>query len=345
MSSSAPLQSSSPPPPPSPRFKVGVIQLNSQADYDSNFLHCSSLIRQAVSLGARIVFTPENTTRLTSLTLPFSVSSASYESDHPSIPQYCQLAYELGVWINLGSVAVRAEDDSTKMANRSLLISPHPSPSTPSSGRVVARYDKVHMFDVPSLDTATSESYLESSRIRPGSTSPVVSTPFGRIGLTICYDMRFPSLYTQLALAGADIITVPSAFTVITGKAHWHTLLRARAIETGAWVIAAAQSGDHPGGRKTYGRSLVVNPWGEVVGEVEKEGEGVVVVDVDVGLVQETRRRIPSLNNRRDFQIVTVEANEEGQIGRPGQEELKGGKGEAERYVDEEKTGSTSSHL
>ena len=302
--SSAPSPTSSYPYAP---FKAGVIQLNSGADMDANFDQCAALIRRAVSLGARIVFTPENTTRLTSLTMPFDVSSAHYEADHPIIAHYLRLANELSVWIALGSVAVRAEDDPAKMANRSLLIAPSSPPvRSRAIGTVVARYDKIHMFDAPALNTATAEGYVESSRIRPGGAAPVVSTPFGPLGLTVCYDLRFPALYTELALNDAHVITVPSAFTVITGEAHWHALLRARAIETGAFVIAAAQSGEHPGGRRTYGHSLVVNPWGEVIGELEKEGEGVMVVDIDPAMVAATRRRIPSLQNRRPYQVVRV---------------------------------------
>ena len=327
--SSRAMSTSSPSSPPSPSpapFKAGVIQLNCGADLDANFQQCTALIRRAAALGAQIVFTPENTTRLTSLTLPFSIASAHFESDHPSLPLYRRLARSLSVWIALGSVAVRAEDDPTKLANRSLLISPHPHPNDadPTLGRVVARYDKVHMFDVPTLDPSTSESYLESSRVRPGHAVPIVSTPFGRIGLTVCYDLRFPPLYLALASHSAHLITVPSAFTVTTGRAHWHALLRARAIETGTWVVAAAQSGEHPGGRVTWGHSLVVNPWGEVVGELEREGEGLMVVDIDPAMVNDARRRIPSLQNRRPFEVVSVDAEAVAEDG----EGRKGGQGQ-----------------
>jgi len=293
-----------------PTFTAALIQLNCQADLQHNLRQATTLIRQAAAAGAKLICTPENTTRLTALSQPFDIQrDGHYESDHPIIPEYRRLAAELGVWLAIGSVSVRAEDDANKMANRSLLIAPHTAADRPTLGTVVARYDKVHMFDAPSLSDSSNDTYVESARIRPGRSVPVVLTPFGPVALTVCYDMRFPTLYSRLAtLHSPTILLVPSAFTVPTGQAHWEPLLRARAIECGCYVLAAAQCGEHTGGRRTYGHSICVGPWGDVVAVRQEASEGVLLVEIDRRKVEEARKRIPSLSNQREFDVVLVDA-------------------------------------
>ena len=293
-----------------PTFTAALIQLNCQADMQHNLRQATALIRQAAAAGAQLICTPENTTRLTSLTQPFDIQTEGrYESQHPIIPEYRRLAAELNVWLAIGSVGVRAEDDTSKMANRSLLISPHTTADEPSLGTIVARYDKAHMFDAPSLTNSATDTYVESARIRPGRTVPVVLTPFGPIALTICYDLRFPTLYSRLAtLHAPTVVLIPSAFTVPTGEAHWVPLLRARAIECGCYVLAAAQCGEHTGGRKTYGHSMAVGPWGNVEAVRKEATEGVLLVNIDRRQVDEARTRIPSLRNQREFEVVVVDA-------------------------------------
>jgi predicted amidohydrolase len=211
------------------------------------------------------------------------------EADHPAIPFYAGLAKETGAWLLIGSLAVKL-DDAT-LANRSYLLAP--------SGAIAARYDKIHMFDV---DLAGGESYRESATYRPGRQAVLTDLPWARLGMTICYDMRFAYLYRALAKAGAQVITVPAAFTVPTGRAHWHVLLRARAIETGCFVVAAAQCGTHDNGRKTYGHSLIVSPWGEILAEAGEE-PGVIVAEIDVAKVEEARRAVPSIEHDRAFEL------------------------------------------
>lgn len=293
-----------------PTFKAALLQLNCQADLQHNLRQVTTLIRQAAASGAKLICTPENTTRLTALSLPFDVhKEGQYEKDHPSIVEYRRLAAELDVWLAIGSVSVRADDDVDKMSNRSLLIAPHTTADSPTLGSIVARYDKVHLFDAPSLTDSEDETYVESKRIRPGRDVPVVLTPFGPVALTVCYDMRFPTLYSRLAtLHSPSVILIPAAFTVPTGKAHWETLLRARAIECGCYVLAAAQCGEHTGGRHTYGRSMAVDPWGDVVAVREEATEGVLLVEIDRRKVEETRKRIQSLAHQREFDVVLVDA-------------------------------------
>jgi len=251
---------------------------------------------------------------------------------HPVVTALSVLAAELNVWILIGSIAVRAEGDAgaatapsaspdRRFLNRSVLVAPS-SRSAPAdrsdksafASQVVAVYDKLHLFDVPSLNGA--ESYLESARVRAGSEAVLVDCSSGAdglgegvaLGLSVCYDLRFPQLYRALAQAGASILTVPSAFTVVTGQAHWHALLRARAIETGCFVLAPAQVGTHPGARRTYGHSLIVSPWGEVLADAggDDSGPGVVVVEIDLSEVGKARSRVPSLLHDRPFTLRTV---------------------------------------
>ena len=214
----------------------------------------------------------------------------------PPLTPSARLAAELGIWLHVGSIAVRKTEE--KLANRSFLFAP--------DGAIAARYDKIHMFDV-AVDP--DNKYSESRRYDPGSKAVVTSLPWGKLGLTICYDMRFPGLYRNLAKAGADVIAVPSAFTVPTGKAHWHALLRARAIEAQCFVLAAAQVGEHESGRKTYGHSIAISPWGEVLAEADGEQTGVIFADIDLAAVTSARERIPSLINDRPYEIVAPDSN------------------------------------
>jgi deaminated glutathione amidase len=212
------------------------------------------------------------------------------EEQDPALAMLRELARALGIFVHIGSLAIKVSPD--KAANRSFLIDRH--------GEVVARYDKIHMFDV---DLASGESYRESRNYRAGELAVLADLPWGRLGLTICYDLRFPALYRALAEAGASFLSIPSAFTRQTGEAHWHVLLRARAIETGCFVFAAAQGGTHENGRETFGHSLVIDPWGRVLSEGGTEPQ-VVIADVELAEVAAARARIPSLQHGRRFEIV-----------------------------------------
>jgi predicted amidohydrolase len=220
------------------------------------------------------------------------------EGEDPTLARLREVAAETGVWLSIGSLALKAKEEADRedgrFVNRQFLIDP--------AGGIVARYDKIHMFDV---DLGGGESYRESAAFRPGERAVVAEAPFGRLGLTICYDMRFPALHRALAEAGATILTSPAAFTVPTGRAHWHALLRARAIETGCFVLAAAQVGRHPARRgrerETWGHSLAVSPWGEILAEADGETPGVAMATLDLGAVAEARGRVPSLANARAF--------------------------------------------
>lgn len=260
--------------------------MNSGAGIDENLAAAEDYIRDAAAQGAVFVSTPENTCHILS---PQSekLKSCPLPEDHRAYPFFATLAKDLGIWILVGSVSVKVAD--SKIANRSLLFD--------GNGDIVAEYDKIHLFDV---DLAGGENYRESNVVRPGTKRTLVESPFGKIGLSVCYDLRFPYLYRDLAHEGAHILTVPSAFTVPTGKAHWETLLRARAIENGCFVVAAAQCGTHHGGRKTYGHSLIVGPWGDVLAEAD-ERPGVLLADIDLSDVEKARAAVPSLGHDRDY--------------------------------------------
>ncbi len=275
--------------------RVALVQMCSGRDIAANVAAASALVREAAAAGATYVQTPEVTTliepdgqRLFAAVTP--------ERDQAAIAAFSDLARDLGLWLHIGSMAVRVAPD--KVANRAVLFDPR--------GVAVARYDKIHMFDV---SLPGGETYRESKNYRPGAVAPVVRTPWASIGITICYDLRFPHVYRALAKAGADILTIPSAFTVPTGAAHWHTLMRARAIENGCWILAAAQAGTHESGRKTYGHSLIVSPWGEIVAEAPTAHPSVVVADIDISAVADARRRIPSLQHDRPFEIDQLQAD------------------------------------
>lgn len=245
------------------------------------------LVRQAAQDGARFILTPEGTNILQRSRKDLFERLVPAEED-ACVQGLIGLAKELDVWLLIGSAMVRRPDD--KAANRSMLVSP--------AGQVVATYDKLHMFDV---DLPTGERHRESSTYEPGGKAVTANVDDVKVGLTICYDLRFPALHRALARAGAQVLTEPSAFTKPTGQAHWSVLLRARAIETGAYVLAPAQGGTHEDGRITYGHSMVVAPWGEIVGELDHDGPAVLMADLDMAEVAKARAAIPALQNAREF--------------------------------------------
>jgi deaminated glutathione amidase len=275
-------------------FTASCIQFTSARDYAPNIRVVSDLVRRARDGGADFVLTPENT----GLTEPISRlrrEKARDEANHPVLAALRETARETGVWLLIGSLAVDLSrepgtvESERRLANRSYLVNP--------DGAVVARYDKIHMFDV---DLAGGESYRESNAFRPGDQTVLAETPWGVLGMTVCYDLRFPHLYRSLALAGADFMAIPSAFTVPTGTAHWHVLMRARAIENGCFVFAPAQWGEHAEGRRTYGHSLIVDPWGAVLADAG-EGVGIVSARIEIDAIAKARLMVPSLRHDRVF--------------------------------------------
>lgn len=267
-------------------FRAACVQLRSSDDVAENIRTTCELIREAKGKGAQFIATPENTT----LMAPDGGAKLerSFDEAHdPALPAFTALAEELAIWLLVGSLAIKMSD--TKTANRSFLVDP--------KGRIAARYSKIHLFDV---DLPSGEKYRESNTVAGGDSATLAETPFGKIGMTICYDLRFPQLYRALAQKGAVLLTVPSAFTETTGKAHWHVLLRARAIENGAFVVAPAQGGTHASGRKTFGHSLIVAPWGEVLAEAGTE-PCVIVADIDPAAAMDARSRVPSLQHDRPY--------------------------------------------
>ena len=273
---------------PERRFRAGLVQLRSGRSMAANLEMAERLIRRAAQGGAIYVQTPENTA-IMELKPELVLQAAQTEDESVALARLRALAAELGIFLHVGSLAIKL--DETRVANRSYLIDPQ--------GGIAARYDKLHMFDV---DLADGESHRESSHCRPGATAVVADLPFGRLGLSICYDLRFPQLYRALAMSGAEFIAIPSAFTKQTGEVHWHVLIRARAIETGAFVLAATQGGLHENGRATYGHSLIVSPWGEILAEAGEE-PGVIFADIDLAASAEARARIPALKHGREFEV------------------------------------------
>jgi predicted amidohydrolase len=268
-------------------FRAACVQLRSSDDVKENIRIASKLIREAKAEGADFIATPENTT----LMAPdggAKLDNSFSEDQDPALPRFRALAEELGIWLLIGSLAIKVS--ATKTANRSFLLGPQ--------GKIAARYDKIFLFDV---DLPSGETYRESSTVAGGSGAVVAELPWGRLGLSICYDLRFPQLYRGMAQSGAFMFSVPSAFTQTTGKAHWHVLIRARAIENGAFVIAPAQGGTHANGRQTYGHSLVVAPWGEILAEAATE-PCVIMADIDPTAAKIARERVPSLRHDRDFE-------------------------------------------
>ena len=269
---------------------IALIQTRTPASPAAAFAHVEPLIRDAAAGGAKLILTPEATNFL--IKDPAARAAALTTQDRDEvIGNLRALAQELGVWLLIGSAIVKSgHEGDDRAANRSLLID--------DKGAVVATYDKLHVYDV---DLPTGERWRESAAIRPGDGAVVADTPWARLGLTICYDIRFPQLYRALAKAGTGMISVPAAFTVPTGEAHWETLLRARAIETGCWILAPAQAGLHEDGRRTWGRSTVVGPWGEVVAKLDHDEPGVLFATLDFDAVTRARNAVPQLTHDREF--------------------------------------------
>ena len=270
-------------------FRVGLVQMRSGRTPAANVAAAVKLIGQASQAGADYVQTPEMTNIL-ELKRENLFAAIVAEEEDAGLATFRDLARKLGLWLHIGSLAIKISPD--KAANRAFLIDP--------KGEIVARYDKIHMFDV---DLANGESYRESRSYRAGELAVVGDLPWGRLGLTICYDLRFPALHRALAESGATFLAIPAAFTKQTGEAHWHVLMRARAIENGSFVFAAAQGGTHEDGRSTYGHSLVIDPWGRVIAEGGTE-PGVVLAEIDPGEVALARARIPSLQHGRRFEVL-----------------------------------------
>jgi deaminated glutathione amidase len=269
-------------------LRVGLVQTNTGIDPLLEAVHLPSQIAKAAALGAQIVFTPEMS-GLLDRDRARAAASISSEADDPVLAAVRDAAATHGVWVQLGSLALKGANN--KFVNRGFLIRP--------DGTVAARYAKIHLFDV----ALGSESWRESAAYEAGEEAVLAETPWGGLGLTICYDLRFPALHRALATAGATIIAVPAAFTRPTGAAHWHVLLRARAIETCSFVIAAAQTGEHQDGRATYGHSLVIGPWGDILLDMG-DAPGVAVVDLDLDAVTIARNKVPSLDHTRPFTLV-----------------------------------------
>ena len=266
--------------------RVACVQPSSGQDLDANLAAAGALVREACAAGAELIALPENIALMDHRSDLVRASARPLDA-HPAARFFSALAEELQVWLLAGSMASKADDG--RLANRSILIDP--------SGTIVATYDKIHMFDV---DLPNGQSYRESEAFRPGGQAVVAETPWGGLGMTVCYDLRFPQLYRALAHAGARLITVPAAFTKHTGEAHWHILMRARAIETGCFVIAPCMWGSHSGDRKTFGHSLIVDPWGEVLAD-GGEGVGIITADLDLARVDTVRAAIPALAHDRAF--------------------------------------------
>jgi deaminated glutathione amidase len=268
-------------------FRAACLQLTSSSEVAENVATVERLARQAAADGAQYVQTPEMT-NIVERKRERLLAAIAPEASDPALKAFSRLAAELKIVLHVGSLALDAGNG--KIANRAFVIG--------ADGELVARYDKIHLFDV---DLPGGESWRESATYTPGGQAVAVDLPWCRLGVTICYDLRFPHLYRALALAGADVLTAPAAFTRQTGAAHWHVLQRARAIENGAFMISAAQGGRHADGRETYGHSIVVAPWGEVLAEAGGDGPQAILAEIDVARAAEARQRIPSLKNERPF--------------------------------------------
>lgn len=273
-------------------MRTALLQLNSSDDPEANLAVVLAMMDDALAQGAEFILTPE-VTNCVSGSRTHQKTVLQSEDNDPTLAALRARAAEAGVWLLIGSLALKTEDPDGRFANRSFLIGP--------DGGIVARYDKIHMFDV---DVTPEETYRESDGFRPGSRAVLADMPLGKLGLTICYDIRFPHLHRCLAQAGASVLAVPAAFSHVTGAAHWEVLLRARAIETGCFVLAPAQTGTHAATtgrtRQTHGHSMVVAPWGEVLADGGVE-PGIVMVDLDLDAVAQARRRVPSLRHDRAF--------------------------------------------
>jgi len=278
-------------------MRVACIQMRSTTTIADNIAATEMLVREAAGEGSTYIQTPEMTGILQKSRKGLFAEIKPQDED-PLVKRAGELASELGVWLHIGSHAIALGEE--KAANRAFLFSP--------KGELVTTYDKIHMFDV---DLDNGESWRESKVYKPGEQSRLVETDFAKLGMSVCYDIRFPHLYREYALQGAEILTAPAAFTRQTGKAHWHTLMKARAVENGAFVIAAAQGGNHDDGRETFGHSLVVNPWGKVIAEMDHHEPGVLIADINLAEVKKARSKIPNLANARDFVLEHVSFEED----------------------------------
>ena len=269
-------------------MRAAIFQMTSGIDPAANAAAIVDMARRAAEQGADMLFTPEMAGYL-DRNRARAADTLRSEADDPVLDAVREAATRQGLWVHLGSLPLKEEGGDGRWVNRSFMID--------DKGGIRARYDKIHLFDV---DLATGESWRESSVYRPGEEVVAVDTPWARMGLSVCYDMRFPDLYRALTNAGATMLLMPAAFTVPTGQAHWHVLLRARAIEAGCFVIAAAQTGRHEDGRETYGHSLVIDPWGEVLLDMG-EGTGLALAEIDLSRVEDVRGRVPAIANRRNL--------------------------------------------
>jgi len=274
-------------------LKISCIQMNSSANMSENVAKLQKMVAEAAGQGAKLVATPENSFLMDE---PKSQRELYTMSEHPVVRVSADMARENKVFLLIGSVAV-ADDgwqatDDNKAYNRSILFNPN--------GEIIAHYDKIHLFDV---EVGDGQVYRESTKIMAGNRAVVAKTQFFDLGMTVCYDLRFPHLFRALAKNGANIIATPAAFTKTTGEAHWHVLQRARAIETGCFIIAPAQTGTHAGGRQTFGHSLIIDPWGMVLAD-GGEGEGIVAAEIDLAEVEKTRAKMPSLRHDREFSVA-----------------------------------------
>jgi predicted amidohydrolase len=271
-------------------YSVACIQLNSANRMEENIEEVERLVREAAKEGAKLICLPENAFLMVAQGAEYG-SYAFDEVNHIALIAMQHLAKELGCMLLIGSVAVKSET-SNKYYNRSLLMN--------GEGEITARYDKIHLFDA---QLPNGENYTESARFEAGNRAVLAETPAGKLGLTICYDVRFPHLHRSLAKAGAEILTVPAAFTYQTGSMHWHTLLRARAIETGCFVLAPAQCGVHPGNRRTYGHSLIIDPFGNILNEGTENEVGIIHARLEMGKVKAAREALPALRHDRNFSL------------------------------------------
>jgi predicted amidohydrolase len=274
-------------------YRFACVQVNAGDDMVANINAAGGFIKSAQADGANFVGVPENVSIMVFGSKQIRGNARS-EDEHSALQAFRDIAAQSGIWLLIGSLTVQTGDPDGRVANRSFVID--------SNGEIVARYDKIHMFDV---DLPNGESYRESKNFRPGAQAVLATTKFGPVGLTICYDLRFAYLYRSLAHRGAHLLTVPAAFTRVTGEAHWHTLLRARSIETGCFVVAPAQCGTHPGDRKTFGHSLIVSPWGEVLADGGTE-PGFVIAEIDPAACEQARSMVPALSHDREYDADPV---------------------------------------
>lgn len=268
------------------KFKVACVQYCADDDQDTNLKQAEALVRKACDQQADFICLPEYFSAI-EVDDQATLDKAVSEEEHPALQQFKTLARELSVWMQVGSLAIKVSD--TQVNNRAFLLN--------NQGEVIARYNKIHLFDVA---LKNKESYQESKAVKPGEQAVIADIPWGKLGMTICYDVRFPNLYRDLAQAGASFICVPAAFTQTTGEAHWHTLLRARAIENGCYIFATSQNGVRKTGRATYGHSLIIDPWGKILGDAGPES-GFVTALIDPAMVLEVRGMIPSLQHDREY--------------------------------------------